>query len=65
MENVAQELKVIGDVYNNTVVLGAVAASAPEADRIARDGLDNAQRKSYRAESQQVKAQQNSSSSRN
>ena len=61
----AQELKKIGDVYGNTAVLASAAAAAPEAERISREGLDNAQRKSYRAESQQVKAQQNSASSRN
>ena len=58
------ELKKIGDVYRNTSVQSYAAAAAPEAERLKRDGLDNAQRKSYRAESQQVKTQQNSSSSR-
>ena len=58
------ELKTIGDVYSNTSVQSYAAAAAPEAERIKHDGLDNAQRKSYRAESQQVKTQQSSSSSR-
>jgi Ca-activated chloride channel family protein len=58
------ELKKIGDVYNNATVQSFAAAAAPEAERIKRDGLDNAKRKSYRAESQQVKTQQNSSSTR-
>lgn len=58
------ELKKIGDVYNNATVQSFAAAAAPEAERIKRDGLDNARRKSYRAESQQVTTQQNSSSAR-
>ena len=58
------ELKTIGDVYSNTSVLTVAAAAAPEAERIKREGLDNAQRKSYRAESQQVRAQQSSTSGR-
>jgi len=61
----AQDLKKTGEVYGNSAVLASAAAAAPEAERISREGLDNAQRKSYRAESQQVKTQQNSSSSRN
>jgi len=59
-----QELKKIGEVYSNVAVQASAAAVAPEAERINREGLDNAQRKSYRAESQQVKAQQNKASSR-
>ena len=54
----AQELKVMGEVYRNSAVQQSAAAAAPEADRLERDGLDNAQRKAYRAESQQVKNQQ-------
>ena len=61
----AQELKKTGDLYDNSAVIASAAAAAPEAERISRDGLDNTRRKSYRAESQQVKAQQNSASSRN
>lgn len=56
------EIKLIGDVYSNTSVQTYAAAAAPEAERIKRDGLNSAQRKSYRAESQQVKTQQSSTS---
>lgn len=58
------ELKEIGKVYSNTAVAATAAAAAPEAARLERDGLDNAQRKAYRADSQQVKNQQASGSSR-
>jgi len=58
------ELKKMGAEYSNSAVLASAAAVAPEAERIQRDGLDNARRKSYRAESEQVKAQQSSVSSR-
>ncbi len=54
------ELKTIGDVYSNGAVQSFAAAAAPEAERLQREGLDNAQRKSYRAESQQAKTQQSS-----
>jgi Ca-activated chloride channel family protein len=58
------ELKEIGQVYSNTAVSASAAAAAPEAARLERDGLDNAQRKAYRADSQQVKNQQASGSVR-
>ncbi|MDI1250820.1 MAG: VWA domain-containing protein [Lacunisphaera sp.] len=58
------ELKEIGKVYSNTAVAATAAAAAPEAARLERDGLDNAQRKAYRADSQQVKNQQSSGSAR-
>ncbi|WP_438482062.1 vWA domain-containing protein [Oleiharenicola lentus] len=54
----AQEFKSMADTYSNTAVASAAAVAAPEAERVARDGLDNAQRKAYRAESSQVKSQQ-------
>ena len=58
------ELKEIGKVYSNLAVAATAAAAAPEAARLERDGLDNAQRKAYRADSQQVKNQQSSGSAR-
>jgi len=58
------ELKEIGKVYSNLAVTATAAAAAPEAARLERDGLDNAQRKAYRADSQQVKNQQSSGASR-
>ena len=56
----AQDLKKMGDAYSNSAVQASAAAAAPEAARLERDGLDNAQRKSYRTDSQQVKNQQSS-----
>jgi Ca-activated chloride channel family protein len=58
------ELKTIGDVYSNGTVQSFAAAAAPEAERLQREGMDNAKRKSYRAESQQTKTQQSSAASR-
>ena len=60
----AQELKELGQVYSNSAVQAAASAAAPEAARLERDGLDNAQRKSYRTDSQQVKNQQSSGTTR-
>lgn len=53
-------LKEIGRTYANSEVQVLAAAAAPEADRLAREGLSNAERKAYRAESAQVKSQQSS-----
>lgn len=58
------ELKEMGKVYANTAVQSVAAPAAVEAERLERDGLSNAQRKSYRADSAQVKNQQSSSASR-
>ncbi|MBI2497716.1 MAG: VWA domain-containing protein [Opitutae bacterium] len=60
----SEALKELGAVYGNTIVSAAASAVAPEAARLERDGLDNAQRKAYRADSQQVKNQQSSGSTR-
>jgi Ca-activated chloride channel homolog len=60
----AEELKELGKTYANTAVQASAAAAAPEAARLERDGLDNAQRKSYRTDAQQVKNQQTSGGSR-
>jgi Ca-activated chloride channel family protein len=60
----SEELKVMGKVYSNVAVQESAAAAAPEAARLERDGLDNAQRKSYRTDAQQVKNQQASGGSR-
>ena len=58
------DLKEMGEVYSNSAVSASAAAAAPEAARLERDGLDNAQRKSYRTDSQQVKNQQSSAATR-
>jgi Ca-activated chloride channel family protein len=57
----ATELRVMGDLYKNSEVQQLAAPAAPEADRLAREGLGNAERKIYRAESMQTRNQQSSS----
>lgn len=52
------ELRDMAVVYGNTAVREVAAAAAPEADRLQKEGLGNAERKAYRAESAQAKAQQ-------
>lgn len=57
----AAELKKAADTYGNTAMGAVAAAAAPEADRVEREGLSNAERKAYRAENAQVRSQQSSS----
>ena len=54
----AQELSAMGDLYKNSAVKALAAPAAPEADRIEKEGLGNAERKIYRAESAQTRSQQ-------
>jgi Ca-activated chloride channel homolog len=56
----AHELRAMGELYKNTEVQQLAAPAAPEADRLAREGLGNAGRKIYRAESMQTRNQQSS-----
>jgi Ca-activated chloride channel family protein len=56
----AKELGRMADAYSNTGVQRVAAAAAPEADRLEREGLDNASRKAYRTENSQIMNQQNS-----
>ncbi|WP_414662388.1 vWA domain-containing protein [Horticoccus sp. 23ND18S-11] len=56
------ELKKIADTYQNSSVQQMAAAAAPEADRLEKEGLGNAERKNYRAESAQTRSQQSSQS---
>lgn len=56
------ELEVMAKTYSNSAVMKVTVENKKEADRLERDGLDNAQRKTYRAENSQVRAQQSSSS---
>ena len=51
------EFRKMSEVYANSAVGAVAAAAAPEADRVEREGLSNAGRKAYRAESQQVRNQ--------
>ncbi len=59
------ELRQMADTYDNKVVAQAAAPAALEAERVAREGLDNSQRKSYRTESLQVRNQQSSTGEAN
>jgi Ca-activated chloride channel family protein len=51
-------LKQMAAVYGNAAVGKVAAAAAPEADRLEKEGLGNAERKVYRAESAQARSQQ-------
>ena len=48
----------MAETYGNVSVGAAAAAIPAEAEKLERDGLDNAARKSYRTESAQVRSQQ-------
>ena len=54
----SRDLEIIAKTYGNAAVLGIASASAAEADRLEREGLDNVTRKAYRAESTQTTNQQ-------
>jgi Ca-activated chloride channel homolog len=54
----AQELNAMGELYKNSAVKALAAPAAPEADRLEKEGLGNAERKIYRAESAQTRNQQ-------
>lgn len=54
----ARELNEVAKEYRNSAVGSMAQAAAPEADRLASEGLSNAERKIYRADSAQVKTQQ-------
>lgn len=56
----AKELNAMGELYKNSAVKALAAPAAPEADRLEREGLGNAERKIYRAESAQTRSQQTS-----
>ena len=59
----SEQFKKLGDTYKNTEVQQLAAAAAPEADRLGKEGLSNAERKNYRTENAQVRAQQSSGGS--
>jgi Ca-activated chloride channel family protein len=56
----AEELSAMGAMYKNSAVQAIAAPAAPEADRLEKEGLGNAERKIYRAESAQTRSQQSS-----
>ncbi len=58
LRRVGESLTILGDTYNNSVVLSTAAPAAPAAAKVEAEGLDNAERKSYRAEAQQTFGQQ-------
>jgi Ca-activated chloride channel family protein len=62
MKQRVQELTVLGSTYQNSLISGFTAPAAADADRLAREGLDNARRKAYRADSAQTRNQQNTTS---
>ncbi len=54
----AAELQAVGEAYSNRAVSSLAAVAEPEADRLAREGLSNAERKSYRNDSANIRNQQ-------
>jgi Ca-activated chloride channel homolog len=54
----ADELRKTADTYRNSAVSELAAAAAPTAEKLERDGLSNAERKVFRAESAQTRSQQ-------
>ncbi len=54
----AEKLSAMAQVYGNTAVQRAAAPAAAAAVRVEREGLGNAERKAYRAESAQTRNQQ-------
>jgi Ca-activated chloride channel homolog len=54
----SQALKKVGEEYGNASVSQMAAVAEPEAARLATEGLSNTERKTYRADSAQVKNQQ-------
>ena len=60
MRQRAAELQKMAETYRNFSVASAAAAMPAEAEKLEREGLDNAARKSYRADSAQTRNQQSS-----
>jgi Ca-activated chloride channel family protein len=60
MRRQAVELQQMAETYGNTSVGAAAAAMPAAAEKIEQEGLDNAARKTYRAESAQTRNQQSS-----
>ncbi len=54
----AAKLQAVGRAYSNLAVTAAAAPMQATADTLAREGLDNAKRKAFRAESAEVRNQQ-------
>ena len=58
----AEELRAVGTAYGNVALQKAAAPAVAEADRVEKEGLGNAERKIYRAESAATRAQQSTGS---
>ncbi len=58
----AEEFRAMGSVYGNAAVEKAAAPAAAAADRVEQDGIGNAERKIFRAESAATRSQQTSGS---
>ena len=58
LREVADSLAVMGKAYDNAAVLSAAAPAVAEAAKVKADGLSSADRKEYRAKSQQTYNQQ-------
>ncbi len=58
MRERSKELQKMADTYGNVAVGQVAAAAAPAAAKLERDGLDNSERKSFRAEAAQTMNQQ-------
>ena len=58
----AEELRATGSVYGNAALQKAAAPAVAEADRVEQEGLGNAERKIYRAESAATRSQQSAGS---
>ena len=59
----SSELRKAAEVYGNKAVHDLAGAAAPAAAKIEQDGLSNTERKTFRAESAQIRAQQGSTGS--
>jgi Ca-activated chloride channel family protein len=60
----SEQFKAMGATYGNSEVQSLAAAAAPEADRLEKEGLSNAERKIYRADNAQIRGQQSSGGGR-
>ena len=58
MRQRADDMRAMGSIYSNAAVQKAAAPAAAEADRVEKEGLGNAERKIYRAESAATRSQQ-------
>jgi Ca-activated chloride channel homolog len=60
LRQVGASMQIIGQVYGNSAVTDVAAPAAAEAAKVEAEGIGNADRKEYRAKSQQIYNQQRS-----